>query len=91
MKNLDFNVGTNNMSCIYGNPIHTDKSFGHVLTTNLSIIKDRIPMGMDCAPLLANLSLLFYEYKYAKINLNLILEKLGCSDILLDTLTTCSH
>ena len=25
-----------------------------------------IPMGTDCAPLLANLFLFFYEYKYVK-------------------------
>ena len=36
-----------------------------------------IPMGTDCAPLLANLFLFFYEYKYMKnlIKNNIILAK----------------
>ena len=41
MKNLDFDVGTNDMSCNCGNSIYMDKGIGHVLTGNLSIIKDR--------------------------------------------------
>ena len=36
-----------------------------------------IPMGTDCAPLLANLFLFYYEYKYMRnlINMNLMLAK----------------
>ena len=36
-----------------------------------------IPMGTDCAPLLANLFLFYYEYKYMKnlIKNNIILAK----------------
>ena len=36
-----------------------------------------IPMGTDCAPLLANLFLFYYEYKYMKnlIKTNLMLAK----------------
>ena len=30
-----------------------------------------IPMGTDCAPLLANLFLFFYDYKYVKHNLRI--------------------
>ena len=45
-----------------------------------------IPMGTDCAPSLAIRFLLFYEYEYVKDK-----QELGCSDIPLDTLMTCSH
>ena len=50
-----------------------------------------IPMGTNCAPFLANLFLFFMSISTLKINLKPILEELGCSDIPLDTLTTCSH
>ena len=41
MKNLDFNVGTHDMSCNCKNSIYIDKDIGHVLTGNFNIIKDR--------------------------------------------------
>ena len=41
MENLDFDVGTGDMSCNCGNSIYTDIIIGRVLTGNLSIIKDR--------------------------------------------------
>ena len=45
-----------------------------------------IPMGTDCAPLLANLFLFFYEYKYVKDKLRDNHKQAGWLDIQLDTL-----
>ena len=47
-----------------------------------------IPMGTDCAPLLANLYLFHYEYKYMR---DIIFIWQECLLIQLDTLMTCLH
>ena len=38
----------------------------HHLGRSILIKEKSIPMGTDCAPLLANLFLFFYEYRYMK-------------------------
>ena len=40
-------------------------------------------MGTDCAPLLANLFLFFYEYEYIKVNFVQTIKKQYFSNILL--------
>ena len=41
IKNLDFDVGTNHMSCKCNNSTYIDTNIGHMLTGNLNIIRDR--------------------------------------------------